>query len=203
MGSVAAEDDTARVARPPAEPCKRELATVAVVDDEAGALPSVAEQYRRLGLPALAVIARRVMEAEPCLGLWEANSPWGASRAPDFAFRVKPSRIGLVERTLATKAEGAINRYLGSYLGTVAEEIPLVDRAEVAVTLMCPGRKASLAASIGTSDASGDGDPHYAAPLAHPMDLNANRFARALRQAMDEYVARMRNGERICAVVTP
>ncbi len=179
--------------------CERDLVRVAVVEDELGTLPSVAEQYRLLRLPPLGTLAKRVVDVHACLELWDAAAPGGPGEPPALVFRIRPLRISLRERSLAAKAETAVTRYIGSYLGTASEDFPVVERAEVTLALHCPGKKGPRSEITAIDEGGGEGEPVQQGALRHPIDLNAERFARALRQATEDAVAEFRKEPAMCA----
>lgn len=169
---------------------------IAVVEDEAGTLPSVAETYRQLKLASLGSLTRRAVEAHACLELWDPGAPGGPPGPPTLVARVKPERIVLRERSLAAKAESAVTRYIGSYLGGSSEEFPVIERIQVKLTLHCPGRKGTRADIVATDDAA-PAQPDTRDPQP-PIDANADRVIRAVAQAVEDAAAELR-GKDLCA----
>ena len=103
------------------------------------------------------------------------------------------------ERSLAAKAETAVSRYIGSYLGTTSEDFPVVERAGVTLAVHCPGKKGPRREITALDEGGLEGEPVQQGVLEHPIDLNAERFARAIRQATEDAVAEFRKEPAMCA----
>lgn len=134
-GRAAAEDAAALPS------CATRGRSLVIVDDSVNVPAWMAERARAFQLPPAAQTMQALDAWRECLTVLD-NDPlfWVLAGAvqPDFILRVRITELQAAERSLGDKAGIAVGRYIGSYLGQTAEEVPVLKSASVAVDLICP-----------------------------------------------------------------
>ncbi len=134
-GPAAAEDDAA------VPSCATRGRSLVIVDDSVNVPAWMADRSRAFQLPPAAQTMQALDAWRECLTVLD-NDPlfWvlAGSVQPDFILRVRITELQAAERSLGDKAGIAVGRYIGSYLGQTADEVPVLKSAAVAVDLICP-----------------------------------------------------------------
>ena len=163
-------------------PCETRGRSVIIIDDSVNVSASIAEQAKTFQLPPPAQVMQSLDAWRKCLTMLD-NDPlfWmlpGAAQ-PDFVLRVRISELKAVERSLGEKANSAVGRYIGSYIGQTQEEVPALKSAEAAVDVLCPKTRRKVATFTGRSN-------EVELPRA---EQNTERLQQALENAAREVAA--------------
>jgi hypothetical protein len=120
--------------------CNGPSIKIVVIDDVINVMPLVADRWRlfKTGAPASAV--RNSLEPSSCVVVLDPDPVFTAivgAAQPDAVLRLRVLDAKSEERSLGQKAGSAVGRYLGSYLGTGGDEVPILKSLEVVAEVLC------------------------------------------------------------------
>ena len=120
--------------------CERRLATAMLIDDSISAPAWMNDQMRVFRLPALAQAAAPIVERSGCFTLLDPDPIFanltGAAQ-PEVILRARAVSLKAVEPSLGEKADTAVRRYIGSYLGGNDADIPILRSERVSLQVLC------------------------------------------------------------------
>ena len=167
-----------------------------IIDDSVNVPAAITEQARIFQLPPPAQAMHALEVWRKCLTLLD-NDPlfWTMPGAvlPDFILRVRITELKAAERSLGDKAGSAVGRYIGSYLGQTAEEVPALKSAVVAVDVLCPKSRRKATTIVGRSN-------EIETPRA---EQNSERLQQALEAVARDLAPTLSASSHLCQTTTP
>lgn len=157
---------------------------IRVREDSRGTLASVRELMKDLRLPSVAEAAERAVEQSQCLMLHES---WHAAEPVTVPIlRIRVQSLKVAEKSIAEKADVAIRRYVGSYIGqTRSQDDVHIEEVTVVAELMCPTRKTVQQAWTATDEGLGSAKTSRREVAIPVLDANAERVAWAVNTTVN------------------